>query len=48
MEENDFLDSDTSDEEVAASNREARRQNKLKWLMNGSSKSSYITSQDAS
>ena len=37
MEENDFLESDTSDEETAAQNREARRQNKLKWLMNGSS-----------
>ena len=35
MEENDFLESDTSDEDTAASNRETRRQNKLKWLANG-------------
>ena len=48
MEENDFLESDTSDEEVAAQNREARRQNKLKWLKNGSSKFVQITDTDAS
>jgi len=36
LEENDFLESDTSDEEVVAQNREARRQNKLKWLKYGS------------